>query len=186
MNINFTFKNFEPSEHLKKYASRRFEKILKFLSKEGENTEVNVNLMVDKFRHVAEVAIAAGQLHITANEQSEDMYSSIDLVLDKVEAQLRKLREKSKDHRRNAKGGMDKASVRLDFFSYTLTDSGSRERTIVGSDNYEPKPMSVDEAAMQLDNKQYEFLVFRNAETDRVNVLYRRKNDDFGLIDPGT
>ncbi len=184
MNINFTFKNFEPSEHLKKYARRRFEKILKFLSNQAEITEVNVNLTVEKFRHMAEVTITSGQLHLAANEESEDMYSSIDLVLDKVEAQLRKMREKSKEHRRSGKGGAE-PSVRMDFFSYTQTDSGDRERTIVARDHYEPKPMNVDEAAMQLENLKYEFLVFRNSDTERINVIYRRKNNDFGLIDPG-
>lgn len=185
MNVTFTFKNFEPSEHLKKYASRRFEKILKFLSNKADITEVNVHMSVDKFRHIAEVNITSGELQITANEASEDMYSSIDLVLDKVEAQLRKIREKSKDHRRFAKGGKDK-SVRMEYFSFAENEAGQRERTIVESDHYEPKPMDVDEAAMQLDNLNYEFLVFRNAETERVNVIYRRKNQDFGLIDPGT
>lgn len=185
MNVNFTFKNFEPSEHLKKYARRRFEKILKFVSDNSEATEVNVHMTVDKFRHRAEVNITSGQLQLSANEESEDMYSSIDLVLDKVEAQLRKMREKSKEHRRSAKGGKDK-SVQMDYFSYAENETGKRERTIVARDHYEPKPMDIDEAAMQLDNLNYEFLVFRNAETERVNVIYRRKNDDFGLIDPGT
>jgi len=185
VNVNFTFKNFEPSEHLKRYARRRFEKILKFVSDKSDVTEVNVHMTVDKFRHRAEVNITSGQLQLSANEESEDMYSSIDLVLDKVEAQLRKMREKSKDHRRSGKGGKDK-SVRMDYFSYAEGEAGNRERTIVRTDSYEPKPMDVDEAAMQLDNLDYEFLVFRNAETERVNVIYRRKNNDFGLIDPGT
>jgi len=124
------------------------------------------------------VVLVADNLHLSATEESEDMYSTIDMVLDKLEAQVRKLREKSKDKRRR-----DKA-VRTDFFSYSEVE-GKRERTIVGTDHYEPKPMDVDEAAMQLDSLQYDFLVFLNAETERVNVIYRRKNNDFGLIDPG-
>lgn len=185
MNINFFFKQFEPSEHLKKYARRRFEKILKFLSNQEQITEVNVTMLVDKFRHKAEVVITSGQLHITANEESEDMYSTIDLVLDKVEAQLRKVREKSKDHRRGKGGGKTPQPVRMEYISFSEGEGGQRERTIVSRDDYEPKPMNVDEAAMQLDNLNYEFLVFLNAETERVNVIYRRKNNDFGLIDPG-
>ncbi len=183
MNINFTFKNFEPSDHLKKYAQRRFEKILKFLSESSDNTEVAVNLSVDKFRHVAEVIVDSTGMHVTANETSEDMYSSIDMVLDKLEAQLRKFREKKKEKRRS---GRDNKSVQMEFITYNESPTGQRERTITARDHYVPKPMSVDEAAMQLDNLNYEFLVFRNAETERVNVIYRRKNNDFGLIDPGT
>ena len=183
MNINFTFKNFEPSDHLKKYAQRRFEKILKFTSSDPDNTNVDVNLSVDKFRHVAEVIVDSGSLHITANEKTEDMYSSIDMVLDKLEAQLRKTREKQKDKRRSTR---ESKPVLMEFITYSETAEGKRERTITSRDHYEPKPMSVDEAAMQLDNLNYEFLVFQNAETERVNVIYRRKNNDFGLIDPGT
>lgn len=184
MNINITFKQFEPSEHIKKYARRRFEKILKFLSNQEDITEVNVTMSVDKFRQKVEAVITSGQMHVTANEESEDMYSSIDMVLDKVESQLRKVREKSKEHRRKG-SGKGQQPVRMDYISYKQGESGERERTIVSRDHYEPKPMDVDEAAMQLDNLNYEFLVFLNADTERVNVIYRRKNDDFGLIDPG-
>ncbi len=184
MNINFTFKNFEPSEHLKKYAQRRFEKISKYVGGKDDNSELNVNLSVDKYRHRAEVIFTGDKLHLSANETSEDMYSSIDLVLDKLEAQVRKNREKSKDKRKGSKGRVK--PVQTQFFQYSESEDGTRERKIVDSDNFEPKPMGIDEAAMQLDNLNCEFLVFQNSETDRVNVIYRRKNDDFGLIDPGT
>ncbi len=184
MNINFTFKNFEPSEHLKKYAQRRFEKISKYVGGKGDNSELNINLSVDKYRHRAEVVFIGDKLHISANESSEDMYSSIDLVLDKLEAQVRKNREKTKDKRKGAKGRVN--PVQTQFFQYSESGDGTRERKIVESDNFEPKPMDVDEAAEQLDNLNCDFLVFQNSETDRVNVIYRRKNNDFGLIDPGT
>jgi len=181
MNINLTFKNFEPSEHLKKYAKKRFEKIVKYIGQNSDSSEVMVAMTVEKFRHKAEVTFVGDYAHISAVEESEDMYSTIDLVLDKLEAQIRKLREKNKDKRR---GSVDK-SVRMDFISYSEAD-GKRESTITARDHYEPKPMSVDEAAEQLENLKYEFLVFRNSENERVNVIYRRKNNDFGLIDPGT
>ncbi len=181
MNIDFTFKNFEPSEHLKKYARRRFEKILKYFDNE-ENAQLQVNMAVDKFRHQTEVLLSVDTMRITANEASDDMYTSLDLVLDKLDAQVRKLREKTKDHRR---GGKQK-TAQTEIITFSMAEDGSRERTITARDHYEPKPMNVDEAAEQLDNRNYEFLVFRNAETDRVNVIYRRKNNDFGLIDPGT
>ncbi len=181
MNINITFKNFEPSEHLKLYARRRFEKILKYLNK-SENTELQVTLNVEKFRHMAEVKFIGDYAHLSAYEESDDMYSTIDLVLDKLEAQIKKLREKNKNKRRPGKD----ESVSMQFITYDATESGERRRTVVDTDHYEPKPMDVDEAAMQLENLHYEFLVFRNSETERVNVIYRRKNNDYGLIDPGT
>jgi len=177
MNISFTFKNFEPSDHLKGYAQKRFEKIGKFVS--DSEADLQVNLLVDKFRHKADVILNADAIHISAYEDSEDMYSTIDMVLDKVEAQLRKMREKIKNRSRQGRG----SKVQMNFLSYA--EEAETGPTIVGTDSYEAKPMSVDEAAEQLNTLDNEFLVFLNADTEDVNVIYKRKNGDYGLIDPG-
>ncbi|WP_432736009.1 ribosome hibernation-promoting factor, HPF/YfiA family [Maridesulfovibrio sp. FT414] len=179
MNVAFTFKNFDASEHLKEYANTRFSKLEKYVTN-PENTEMQVNLSVDKFRHVAEVILSSDHLHISAFEVSEDMYSTVDMVLDKLEAQLRRAREKMRSHRRK-----DEApSARMDILSYA-SEELYREPVIVESDSFVPKPMSVDEAAEQLLTMDHEFLVFRNADNEAINVIYRRRNGDFGLIDPG-
>ncbi|WP_028574077.1 ribosome hibernation-promoting factor, HPF/YfiA family [Desulfonatronovibrio hydrogenovorans] len=180
MQIKFNFKNFEPSEHLKKYARERYDKLSKYLS-EINTAELQVNLEVEKFRHIAEVILTAKDIHISATEDTEDMYSTVDLSLDKLEAQLRKQRGKVKDKKKKAR----EKQVRMDIVSFGPVDSGKREPSIVATDHYEPKPMSLDEAAMQLESLNYEFLVFLNSDTDRINVVYRRKNGDFGFIDPG-
>ena len=173
MNIAFAFKNFEPSDHLKKYASRRFEKLGRFIHK-SENVEMNVNLAVDKFRHKAEVQIAGDSFNLSAAEQSEDMYATVDMVLDKLEAQIKKHTEKMKEKRRSAGQAV----------SDTLADNA--ERSIIGEDKLVPKPMFLDEAAMQLEQLADEkFLVYLDAQTYRINVLYRRKDGNFGLIDAG-
>jgi len=178
MNISFTFKNFEPSDHLKGYANKRFEKVAKYVS--DAESDLQVNLLVDKYRHKADVILNSDGIHISAYEDSEDMYSTIDMVLDKLEAQLRKMREKQKSRIKKARGN----KVMMNIFTYE--DRTPRESPkIVGTDEYVPKPMSIDEAAMQLDALDNEFLVFRNAETEGVNVIYKRKNGDYGLIDPG-
>lgn len=179
MNISFNFKNFDPSEHLKEYANNRFEKLAKFIT-DAEDPELIVNLAVEKFRHKAEVVFVADTIHISAYEESEDMYSTIDLVLDKLEAQLRRMREKLKDRRRAGRN----REVSMGVLTF-VEESGKRTPSIAEMDKYEPKPMSVDEAAMQMDSLNYDFLVFRNSETEGLNVIYRRKNGDIGLIDPG-
>ncbi|BCS87246.1 ribosome hibernation-promoting factor, HPF/YfiA family [Pseudodesulfovibrio sediminis] len=179
MNISFTFKNFEPSDHLKGYAEKRFEKVAKYVS--DSEADLQVNLLVEKFRHMADVILNSDGIHISAYEASEDMYATIDMVLDKLEAQLRKMREKQKSRIRKARANkMGQMSV-LSFQDLVP----EAVPTIVGTDEYVPKPMSVDEAAMQLDVLENDFLVFRNAETEGVNVIYKRKNGDYGLIDPG-
>jgi len=135
---------------------------------------------VEKFRHKADVVLLSDNLHISAYEESEDMYSTIDQVLDKLESQLKRMRERHKERRRS---GTPRAA-RMDVISFS-EEPGGRTPNIKETDNFEPKPMSVDEAAMQLESLKFEFLVFRNADSSRVNVIYRTKNGDFGLIDPG-
>jgi putative sigma-54 modulation protein len=182
MNIMYNFKNFEPSDHLKDYARTRFEKLSKFVHN-FDNVEMQVNLGVEKFRQMAEVVFDADNIHLSAYEESEDMYSTIDMVLDKLETQVKKIREKMVDNKKRREAARD---VRMDVISFATSDSGQRTPTIVETDSYKPKPMDVEEAAMQLDTLNFDFLVFRNADTDGINVIYRRKNGDFGLIDPGT
>lgn len=180
MNITFNFKNFEPSDHLRDYAAKRFDKLSKYMTNVNDS-ELLVNLSVEKTRQMADIIFNADVLHISAHEESEDMYSTIDMVLDKVEAQARKMREKQKDRRRK-----NASPVLTEVISFADADDGTRDRTIIQSDKYTPKPMPVDEAAMQLDTLGYEFLVFLNSETERINVIYRMKTGDFGVIDPGT
>lgn len=173
MNIAFAFKNFEPSDHLRKYARRRFEKLGRFLPK-SENVEMTVNLSVDKFRHKIEVQLAGDYLNLTAAEQSEDMYATVDMLLDKLEAQIKKHAEKLKEKRRVPSGAVPgEAPERAG-------------RSIVGEDKFIPKPMYLEEAALQLEQLADEdLLVYLDADTDRINVLYRRKDGNFGLIDAG-
>jgi putative sigma-54 modulation protein len=179
MRIVFNFKNFDPSDHLRKYAKDRFGKLAKFMAGTPD-AELQVNLEVEKFRHIADVVLTGKNVHISAREDSEDMYSTVDLVWDKLEAQMRKVRDKDKSRRR---GGSD--TVRMDVISFDEDKTGKRRPNVQQTDHYEPKPMIVEEAALQLETTGNEFLVFVNADNERVNVIYRRKTGDFGLIDPG-
>jgi len=176
MNIAFNFKNFEPSPGLREYAEKRFDKLTKYMPN-SENAEVTVLLSVEKTRQIIDVIIDADAMHIAAHERSDDMYSTIDMITDKLEAQMRKMREKMKDRRKVAASPVTMGVV-------SFTEEG-KVHSIEESDKYNPKPMDVEEAAEQLQALDYEFLVFLNSETERVNVIYKRKNGDYGLIDPG-
>jgi putative sigma-54 modulation protein len=180
MKMAFNFKNFEPSDHLKNYASNRFGKLAKYFNNQ-DNVDLQVNLSVEKFRQMAEVVVVADNLHLSAYEESEDMYATTDMVLDKVVAQVKKNKEK-KLSRRDVKA--DKAQL-IDAVLSPGAEEAPDVPTIISSNRFEAKPMDVDEAAMKLNSLNYEFLVFRNADNERVNVLYRRNDGDFGLIDPG-
>ena len=178
MNMSFNFKNFDPSDHLRAYAKGRFGKIAKYITN-PDNTDLQVNLEVEKFRHRAEVVLISDNIHLSANEESEDMYSTVDLLLDKLEAQVRKFRDKGKSKKKGGNARLD------DTKTSEVVESEEQRPLIVPSNRFSPKPMLVDEAAMQLGSLDDDFLVFLNAETERVNVIYYRKNGAFGLIDPG-
>ena len=177
MNIAFTFKNFEPSDHLKKYARRRFEKLGRFFGK-SSGLEVQVALTVDKFRHKCDVHVTGEGLQLAASEQTGEMYSSVDLVLDKLEAQIKKHVSRIKEQRRQARNS------NVDVFTYNIGGGDEEGPQIKGTERFDPKPMHLDEAVMQLDSIGSDFLVFFHADYQRINVIYRRRNGDYGLIDP--
>ncbi len=178
MNISFTFKNIEPSEHLRKYAEKKVQKLSRYFGKKQDGLEAQVVLSVDKFRHRVEFQLLGAGHVVSADEQSDDMYAAIDLVTDKIDAQVKKFISKEREKRRQAKHG-----AAIDIFSYHVVEEEG-EKTIVGLEQFTPKPMSPDEAVLQLDKQSYEFLVFLNAENERINVIYKRRNGDYGLIDP--
>ena len=153
MHISFTFKNFEPSEHLRKYARRRMEKLGRFFGK-NPALDAQVNMAVDKFRQRVEVQLTGDGINIAASEVSRN----------------------KEIHRKGRAND-------IDVYTFEVTEEDG-ERTITGRDHFSPKPMSPDEAAMQLDANDFEFLTFLNSENDRINVIYRRKNGNLGLIDP--
>lgn len=177
MRITFNFKNFDPSDHLRKYARDRFGKLAKYMAGTPD-AELQVNLEVEKFRHIADIVLTGKNVHVSAREDSEDMYSTVDLVWDKLEAQMRKIRDKDKSRRKVGAEGQ-----RQDAGSFD--EEAPRKPMIQKTDDFSPKPMIVEEAALQLESTDNEFLVFLNAENERVNVIFRRKTGDFGLIDPG-
>ncbi|MCG6906931.1 MAG: ribosome-associated translation inhibitor RaiA [Desulfobacteraceae bacterium] len=175
MQTSVTFKNLDPSEHLKTYVTdklNRFDKLL------DNPAEASVVLSVEKFRHIAEINIVGDRLSINGREETNDMYPAIDMVLDKLEKQIKRGKQKIRDRRTGAKNrGRDVG------FPEVAASGGDRTREIL-VENIEYKPMDVDEAVMQMDLIEDNFLVFTDARTDRVNVLYRRKNGDYGLIQP--
>ncbi len=186
MEIKFNFKSFEPSDYLKDYILNRFEKLEKYIRR-NDSAQLQINLEVEKFRQMAEAILNADDINITARDETEDMYATIDSVLDKMETQLRKIRGKKKDQKRGKNVKNEEREIRSVLANEVPTpepEEGSSN--VVKTDNFEPKPMSVEEAISRMEEMNHAFIVFFNAETNsnRVNVIYRRKNGDYGLIDP--
>lgn len=146
--------------------------------------EAHVILDVEKYRHFAEVVLICGN-HITieASAETDDMYASIDQVITKIAQQMRKYKTKiMRQHRprRHEIQHVDEQVLSIEGFD----DHAESEPTVIHTERYPVKPMFVDEAVLQLEMSSRQFVVFLNAKTEKVNVLYRRKNADYGLIEP--
>jgi putative sigma-54 modulation protein len=177
MQTSVTFKNLDPSEHLKAYVSDKLDRFDKFLDNPAE---ANVVLAVEKFRHIAEINIAGDKLNINGKEETIDMYSAIDIALDKLEKQIKKNKEKIRERRSTAKS---RTRAILDVAENLPEDDSTRQVIIR---NIEYKPMDVEEAVLQMDLLEDNFLVFTNARSNQINVLYRRKDGHYGLIQPSS
>lgn len=178
MQSSITFKNIDPSKHFKSYVQNKLDRFDKLLDNPAETKVV---LSVEKLRHIAEINLTGDRLNINAKEANNDMHAAIDLVLDKIEKQIKKSKEKTKQRR----SGFKKSKTN----NLMAQDTAFQEEEPlkeVKIRNIEYKPMDVEEAVMQMDIVDDTFLVFTNAETDRVNVLYRRNDGHLGLIQPTT
>jgi putative sigma-54 modulation protein len=175
MQTAVTFKNLDSSENLKSYVCNKLDRFDRFLDNPAE---ASVVLAVEKFRHQAEINISGDRLNINGKEETDNMYSAIDMVLDKLEKQIKKSKQKIREHRSAAKGKARKFDTAV---TAAPDDDGV---TQIRVKNIEFKPMDVEEAVMQMELVNKDFLVFTDARTDKVNVLYRCKDGHYGLIQP--
>ena len=191
MQINITFRNLEATEALKVYARDKIERVNKYLDQAGE---AHVVLSLERHLHHADLTIHAGTFLLRGREKSEDMYASIDLAMDKIERQLRRYKEKLKrhhgrdriHHRQEMLNHREQIRVRyevLELADPEKTDQQEVSPRIIRSNEFLVKPMTVDEAVMQMDLMNNDFLVFTNAASREMNVVYRRKDGHYGLIE---
>ena len=138
-------------------------------------------LGVEKHRHEADITLLASGLKIHGSETTGDLFSSLDLVADKLEKQIRRYRDKLKNINRDRPMPDERPFQVAVFESESVAEP---EPKVIETTKLTAKPMDVDEAAMQLDLSEDEFLVFINARSDSLNVIYRRNDGNFGLIEP--
>ena len=173
MQTSVTFKNIDSSDHLRSYVMEKLDRFDRLLDNPAE---ASVVLKVEKFRHIAEISVSGDRMKINGKEETEDMYSAIDMVLDKLEKQIKKGKEKIRERRSKAR-----AKAKLEGITLPLDEDIAQEVKVT---HIEYKPMDVDEAILQMGLTTENFLVFTNARTDQINVLYRRNDGDLGLIQP--
>jgi len=180
MQLVISGKNIELTDALRSYVEEKIGKVKKYFE---SIIEVDVTLGLEKGAtpeesKFIEVILFSSGVTIHAREEHSDMYAAIDLVADKLERQVKKHKEKIKSKHRK-----QKEQVKYEAMHSLLKVEDDHPK-IIRTSKFAIKPMYVEEAAAQLDLLQQDFFVFTNAETDEVNVIYKRKDGNFGLIAP--
>jgi putative sigma-54 modulation protein len=168
----------EPSDPLKSYAEEKLDRVKKYID---EPIVAQVFMTVEKIRHIAEVTLTAKGITIKASEETNDMYAAVDAVVDKIERQLRRYKERIKAHK--PENDSRERQVKKSVVEAESIEQ-RREPVVIKTKTFSIKPMSVDEAVMQMDLLHKDFLVFTDAGTDNLSVIYRRRDGNYGLIEP--
>ena len=174
MQINVTFRHVDPTPALRSHAEAKLERMVKKHLRRP--VDAHVILSVAKERHAAEITLQADHVTMFAKEETTDLYAAIDLAVEKLEHQAQKLRAKRKEH----KGPSGARTIPIDDGA----DAEDRAAPRVIARRVSAKPMGVDEALETLRRTGDEFLVFTNASSQQLAVLYRRKDGNYGLIEP--
>lgn len=164
----------ESTNAIKDYTENKLEKIKKYVQ---EPLDIHVIFSKERFQYLTEINLSGNGLELHAEDRSEDLYAAMDLVMDKVERQLRRLRDKRKNKKSPGSDRSFKPAV-------LAQDMSQKTPKIVKSKAFVTTPLTLTEAMDELEGDSKTFLVFTNAETSRINVLYKRGDGNFGLIDP--
>ena len=189
MDLHVTGRNIAVTPALRNYAESKLARLHRFVEALGT---AHVVLRVEKHRQVAEVTLTVRDLILRAEESTPDLYASLDLVADKLERQVLRYKEKLVAH--SARGGRPAAlspapsrpasSGRGGAAPSVEAGAGDREPRVVKVKRFALKPLAVEDAVVQMELLAHAFFVFRNAETEEVNVIYRRRDGTYGLIEP--
>jgi putative sigma-54 modulation protein len=184
MQVNITFRHLDPTEALKEHVRDRVAHVQRFVDRA---TEAHAVLHVENVHHHAEITVKAGRFLLRGTARTPDMYASIDAAADRIERQLRK--HKDKLHSAHKSNGtphnLAPAEVRHEVFDL-LEGADKPGRRVVKSVQFQAKPMSIEEALLQLDLLDSSFFVFQNERDRAVNVVYRREDGSYGLIEART
>lgn len=189
MQLNITFRHVEPIESLKEYVREKVERADKYLDRAGE---AHVVLTHERHLNNADITIQSGSWVLRGREKSEDMYASIDLAMDKIERQLRRYKDRLKNHHGRERVHhrhelLQQVKVRYDVVQVPTPEEPAAPAElasrVIRTNEFLAQPMRVEEAVMQMDLMNNDFLVFMNADSNEVNVVYRRKDGHYGLIE---
>jgi putative sigma-54 modulation protein len=181
MNIEYVARHFDLNDQIREHSEDKLQKVLKFLEE-----PIEIRVTFERATHGEIVEVHAAHRHgvLQATEEREIMYDALHQAIDKIEKQARRSRKKFMDKRRRA----DRVTHGAHHWPVEVLEGGSiaggATPKIIKSSHLHIKPMSIEEAALVLRDSKNDFIVFRGAATDRISVLYKRKDNNFGLITP--
>lgn len=177
MRFEYTGRHVVVSPAIRKHVEDHFKKLAHIFNDSTANTHVIID--VEKNRHIGELIVHWREHTLTAKDINADMYMALSRAIDKIEKQALKLKKKIIDRKQ---GGLRTAAVAPQPDGHV--EATPRPPRIIAARRYPVKPMTAEEAAMRLSSETDQFVVFRDADTDRLGVLYKRKDGNFGLIEP--
>lgn len=175
MKISVTFRNKEGENWHKEYIDQKLKKLEKYLD---NPVEARVVLSVEKFRNVAEVNLMTNGQNMNAKEEAKDMYLAIDNAIEKIERQLKKRKERIRGHKSNTGRGEE-----ITTSEQYLDEDEAQEAKIVEVKKVTLKPMSLDDAIMEIDSSRNRFVVYRDSSTENVSIIYVRDDGKYSLIE---
>jgi putative sigma-54 modulation protein len=186
MKIDITGRQIEVTPALREFAEEKLGKLERLLL---EPLEAHVVLSITKHRHVAEIQVKSRTVVLSGTEETGDLYASIGEVVDKLERQALKHKEKVRDHKhrtalRDVAAAIEAEAADAKKTSGAEAGAGAPRPRIVESRRYRLRPMSAEDAVMELEASEEDLLVYREAQSERIQVLYRQKDGNYGLIDP--
>jgi putative sigma-54 modulation protein len=181
VNIEYVGRNYEIDDRVRTFTHDRLRKVLKFLE---EPIDIHVGLESNKHRYIADLRLSHRHGSFQAQEETDQLLDAIALVVEKTEKQVRRGRKKLMDRRRRAQRAGRNGDWPMEVVDRASLGAGAGPPRIIKSTLLQIKPMGIDEAALELDGSKNDFIVFRDADTARVSVLYKRKDNNYGLIAP--
>jgi len=184
MNIEIVGRQIDITPAIRDFTEEKLRKLEKLL--DGP-LDAHVVLAIEKHRHTAEIKVKSRTAVLSGQEETDDLYNSIREVADKLERQALKHKEKVTDrkHRRGPKLGEAAAAMEERALAELApAETPIEEPRVVRAPRYRVKPMSAEDALLELESSGAGLLVYRDSQTDRVNVIYRQKDGNFGLVDP--
>jgi ribosome hibernation promoting factor len=185
MNVDITGRQVEVTPALRKHAEGKLKKLERLL---GGPLEAHIVLAVEKHRHLAEIQVKSRTALFAGMQETGDLYASINGVIEKLERQAQKHKDKvtslkKRDGRKAAAVVVEPSPAPSPAPRIRVRPAAAKSR-VLRSERYRLKPLSAEDAALELEGTGDEILVYRDSRTYRVNVVYRRKDGQLGLVDP--